>query len=227
VQGTPTGISAGGTVGGVRTYAHLGDRAFTDENWMTAVRAGTTFVTVGPLIAFAVNGQPAGSRLTLPASGGTVDVTWTVESVRVPIEQVEIVLGGLVAEQVHTGGTLATSGSASVRVTGSTWIALRVRGSLRGRSGDIAAHTSAVKIIVGDSPVFAQPDAVAVLAQIGRVLACVDTIAPCPSASGRASSFKIARRTMAGEVTSCSVHDPDAPQPSLIEGDGAKRSELD
>ncbi len=175
-------MSASSLLGGIRTYAHLGDREFSYGNWMEAVRGGNTFVTVGPLIEFAVNGQPAGRTINLPASGGTVDVTWTVESVRTPIELVEVVVGGLVAEQVDGGGKLSVSGSASVRVGESTWIALRVRGSLRGRPGDIAAHSSAIMMLVGDAPVFRQPDAVAVLEQIEGAIAFVDTIAARPEA---------------------------------------------
>src|SRR5262249_36287063 len=127
-----------------------------------------------------------------PASGGTVDVTWTVESVRVPIDQIEVVVGGLVAEQSNVGGTLSTTGSASVHVSRSTWIALRVRGSLRGREGDIAAHSSAVQLLVGDAPGFCEPDAVAVLEQIEGALAYVDTIAPRPEAQ----RFKQLRATL-------------------------------
>ena len=37
-------------VGGVRTYAQLGDAEFTFANWAQAVRAGRTFTTSGPLI---------------------------------------------------------------------------------------------------------------------------------------------------------------------------------
>ena len=176
-------MSASSLLGGVRTYAHLGEHAFTFGSWMDAVRSGNTFVTVGPLIEFAVEGKPAGQKINLSATGGSVDVTWTVESVSVPIEQVEVIVGGLVVEQQNGGGALSVSGSASVRVTDSTWIALRVRGSLRGRPGDIAAHTSAVQLLVGDRPIFRQPDAVAVLEQIEGALAYVGTIATRPEAS--------------------------------------------
>lgn len=175
-------MSAASLLGGVRTYAHLGEQEFTYGSWMDAMRAGNTFVTVGPLIEFHVNGKPAGSRVALPGSGGTVDVTWNVESTRVPIEQIEVVVGGLVAEQVNPGGVLASCGNASIAVTESTWIAIRVRGSLRAREGDIAAHTSAVQVLTGDRPLFSPPDALAVLEQIEGALAYVDTIAPRPEA---------------------------------------------
>jgi hypothetical protein len=185
-------MSAASLLGGVRTYAHLGEREFTYENWMEAVRSGNTFVTVGPLAGLAVNGMPPGSRINLPATGGTVDVTWTVESVRTPIDQVEVVVGGLVAEQIDAGGSFAISGSASIPITESTWIALRVRGSLRDRPGDIAAHTSAVQVLTGDQPIFSQPDALAVLEQIEGALAYVDTLAPRPEAQ----RFKLMRASL-------------------------------
>jgi hypothetical protein len=176
-------MSAASLLGGVRTYAHLGDRPFTYDDWMGAVRAGNTFVTVGPLIEFAVEGLPAGSQLRLPAGGGTVEVTWTVESVGVPIEQIELIVGGMLAEQVTVGGARSTSGRAAVPISDSTWLALRVRGSYRDRPGDIAAHTSAVQVIVGDAPLFSPTDALAMLAQIEGTLAYVDTLAPRPAAT--------------------------------------------
>jgi hypothetical protein len=175
-------MAASSLLGGIRTYAHLGERDLTYEHWMEAVRAGNTFVTVGPLIEFSVNGQPAGSRVDLPAGGGSIDVAWTVASVNVPIAQVEIIAGGLVAEQVNTGNVLSTTGSASLKITDSTWIALRVRGSYSGREGDIAAHTSSVQIVVDEKSLFVECDAMAVLEQIEGAIAYVDTLAPRPEA---------------------------------------------
>ena len=77
-------------------------------------------------------------------------------------------------------------------MTDSTWIALRVRGSLRGRAGDIAAHTSAVQVLVGDQPIFSQPDALSVLEQIEGSLAYIDTLAPRPEAQ----RFKLLRASL-------------------------------
>lgn len=173
-------MTAASLLGGIRTYAWLGERPFTYESWMDAVRNGNTFVTVGPLLEFAVQGQPAGSMVALPAGGGTVDVSWEAASVNVPIAEIEIVVNGLVAEQITVGGKLRHSGHASVAITGSSWVALRVRGSYYGRPGDIAAHTSAVQVLTGDQPIFAQADAMAVLEQIEGAMAYVDTLAPRP-----------------------------------------------
>jgi hypothetical protein len=177
-------MSAASLLGGVRAYAHLGDRPFTYADWKQAVRAGNTFVTVGPLVQIAVEGQPPGSRVTLPATGGTVSVTWSVESAGFPAETLEFVVGGLTAEslslQAGPNGLLRASGSVELKISQSTWIAARVRGGYRGRPGDIAAHTSAVNILVGDRSLWSEPDANAVLAQINGALAYVDALALHP-----------------------------------------------
>ena len=119
-------------------------------------------------------------------------MTWTVESVRTPIDQIEVVVGGLVAEQIDGAGHSRSPGQPRWSITESTWIALRVRGSLRGRPGDIAAHTSAVQVLTGDKPIFSQPDALAVLEQIEGALAYVDTLAPRPEAQ----RFKLMRASL-------------------------------
>ena len=192
VVGGSDKMAASSLLGGIRTYAHLGDREFSYQNWMEAVRAGNTFVTVGPLVSVTVDGVVPGGKLRLPASGGAVSVEWNVESVMLPIEQVEIVMGGLVVEQIDVGGKLSASGSASVAVSDSSWVALRVRGSYRDIPGEIAAHSSAVQMIVDGKELFSDPDAIAVLEQIEGAIAYVDTIAPRPDAM----RFKLLRATL-------------------------------
>lgn len=174
-------MSAAHLLGGARTYAHLGDSDFTYENWMHAVRAGNTFATIGPLTTMRVDGVEPGGQLRI-SSAGTVQVEWEVESVRVPIERVEVIVGGLVAGESEVGGQLSTSGHLSITVPRSTWIALRVRGSYLNQKDDIAAHTSAVQVLVGDTKLFSEPDSLAVLEQIQGAIAYVDTLATRPEA---------------------------------------------
>lgn len=182
VVGGSDKMAASSLLGGIRTYAHLGDREFTYENWMEAVRAGNTFVTVGPLATLEVDGHVPGSRIQLGREGGTVDVSWRVESVSLPIEQVELIVGGLAVEQFTPSTPLEASGQTTLRIDDSTWVALRVRGSYREQQGEIAAHTSAVQILVEDKPLFNQVDAGLVLDQIQGAIAYVDTLAPRPAA---------------------------------------------
>jgi hypothetical protein len=169
-------------LGGARTYAQLGERELTYEAWMDAIRAGNTFVTIGPLAALCVEGVAPGGRLRMPAGGGSVQVAWEVESVRMPIDRVEVIVGGIVADEAVVGGALTARGGATVRVPRSTWIALRVRASNHGRPDDVAAHTSAVLVDVDGSEHFSETDATAVLEQIQGAIAYVDTIAPRPEA---------------------------------------------
>ncbi len=61
-------------VGTVRTYARLRPgQEFTYDAWKDAVRRADTFVTYGPLLDFAVEGKPAGSRIKMTATGGHVE----------------------------------------------------------------------------------------------------------------------------------------------------------
>jgi hypothetical protein len=174
-------MSAASLLGGVRTYTHLGDRPFTYENWMAATRAGNTFVTVGPLVDLKVEGRPPGQTIELE-SGGTLAVEWRVESVRVPIEKIELVVGGRIAHDQNVGGELAATGSAEVKVDESTWIALMVRGSYCGRENDIAAHSSAVVARVAGHAPWTPRAGHEMLQQIEGALAYLDTIATRPDA---------------------------------------------
>lgn len=171
-------MSAEMLLGGIRTYAYLGERALTYEHWIEAIRAGNTFVTIGPLVEFSIEGQCPGSSLALPRGGGTLQVQWNVESVNVPVDAVEILVGGVAAHEAKIGGALSSSGEAEIRVTSSTWAALRVRGSYHGRSDDIAAHTSAIQLFVDGEPILSPFDAAELLDEIRGTLAYIDTIAP-------------------------------------------------
>lgn len=182
VVGGSDKMSASSLLGGIRTYAHLGERELTYEHWMAAVRAGNTFVTVGPLAALTVEGAVPGGQINLPASGGTVNVEWRVESVTVPIDAVEIVVGGLAVESVTVNKEMQAAGNATLSISDSTWLALRVRGSYHGKPEQIAAHTSAIQVLVEGKPLFVAQDAMTVLAQIEGAMAYVDTIAPRPEA---------------------------------------------
>ena len=166
VVGGSDKMEATSLLGGIRTYAQLGEREFTYENWMASVKAGNTFVTVGPLLELQVEGLAPGSRLDLPAGGGRLDVSWRVESAVMPIEKVEIVRGGFAVAEETVGGALAAAGSCELQVGESSWIALRVRGSHAGNKGDIAAHSSCVQVRVAGQRPFHQEDAIAVLEQI-------------------------------------------------------------
>jgi hypothetical protein len=168
-------------VGTVRTYAHLDPQTeFNYETWKETVRRGETFVTYGPLLDFQVDGHRMGSRLDLSARGGTLDVTWQVASLTIPISRVELVVNGEIRESQAVSPD-GSSGAWSVRVDKSCWLALLVRGqfpsTLSLSKGEIiAAHSSPVMVMVEGSPLLAAADAVTILDQIEGALVYLDTV---------------------------------------------------
>jgi hypothetical protein len=169
-------MSANTAVGTVRTYAHLGtDEPFTYDAWMDAVRRAETFVTYGPLLDLTVDGHTMGSRIEMPASGGTVDVTWEVASATVPISRVELVVNGEIQESVAVSPE-AGSGHWSVKVDRSSWLALLARGHYADKPEIIAAHSSPVMVSVAGSPMLAAADAITILEQIEGALAYLDSV---------------------------------------------------
>jgi hypothetical protein len=164
-------------VGRVRTYAKLpADTEFTYEAWKDAIRSGNTFVTVGPVMEFAVEGKPAGSRIDMTASGGTVDVTWEVASCMLPVSRVELVVNGEI-RQSKTVGTNGGSGTWRVKLDRSSWLALLVRSQKPRKPESVAAHSSPVMVKAGESAFFSAADALTILDQLEGSLAYLDTIA--------------------------------------------------
>ena len=169
-------MTAATAVGTVRTYARIAaDRRFDYDAWKEAVRAARTFVTYGPLVEFAVEGNPPGTRITMTRTGGTVDVTWRAESVTVPMSRVELVAGGEIRESLAVGKWKA-EGHWTVKVDRSSWLALLVRGHYRDKPEIVTAHSSPVMIDVAGSPFVAAADAVTILEQIEGALAYLDTV---------------------------------------------------
>jgi hypothetical protein len=169
-------MSADTAVGTVRTYARLKkDEPFTYDRWMDAVRRAETFVSYGPLLEFHVEGQPMGSRIEVPASGGTVDITWEVASVTIPVSSVELVVNGEIQHRTSISSERA-SGSWSLRVDRSSWAALLVRGHYPDQPEIIVAHSTPVMLHVEGSEILAAADAVTILEQVEGAMAYLDTV---------------------------------------------------
>lgn len=167
---------AGVAVGTVRTYARIAPgQPFTYQAWMDAVRRAETFVSYGPLLEFAVQGKPAGSRIQLNRGGGTLDVTWQAATATIPVTRVELVVNGEIRESqplAAEGG----SGAWRLKLERSAWIAILVRGHYPDQPEVIAAHSSPVMVEVEGAPLLAAGDAVTILEQIEGALAYLDTV---------------------------------------------------
>jgi hypothetical protein len=169
-------MSAGTAVGTVRTYVKIPeDREFTYEEWKESVRQGNTFVTYGPLVEFSVEGKPAGTRIDMPASGGTVNISWEVASVTIPMSRVDLIVNGEVKESVAVPDWKG-KGNWRIKLTKSSWVALLVRGHYPDKPEIIAAHTSPVMIKLKGLPMIVEADGLTILEQVEGAMAYLDTI---------------------------------------------------
>ena len=169
-------MSARTAVGTIRTYAKIPkEKGFSYETWIETVRSGNTFVTYGPLLEFSVEGKPAGSRIKMSASGGTVDVSWELASVTVPMSRIELIVNGEIVQSQAVAPDQA-AGHWTVPVRRSSWIALLVRGHYADQPEIIAAHSSPVMIEVFGSQFYSAADAVTILEQVEGALAYLDTV---------------------------------------------------
>jgi hypothetical protein len=168
-------MSANTPVGAVRTYSRIDpNQIFTYETWMEAVRRAETFVTYGPLLQFTVDGYSMGSRIEMSTSGGTVEVEWQAASITVPMSRVELVVNGEIRESAAVAPEQA-SGSWSVKVDKSSWLALLIRGHYSDKPEIIVAHSSPVMVLVENLPMVAAADMVTILEQIEGAIAYLDT----------------------------------------------------
>lgn len=170
-------------LGAVRTYARLEpDQEFRYGAWIESVRAGRTFVTDGPLLSLAVNGQEIGSALSLPNEGQTVRIQAEARSVT-PFARLECVYNGEVVAANETDGEhRAAIIEADVPISGSGWLAARCLGD----DSVIRAHTSPVYLRREDRPLRPDADTLApLLAVLDGTLAWVQREARCPKEQQR------------------------------------------
>ena len=150
-------MSAGMPVGGVRTYAYIGERDLSYDSWSDAVRSGRTYTTSGPLMDFAIEGLRPGDELNLPESGGRVNVIASA-SCSAPINKLQIVFNGqVIAEESSVQGEKLLAINQQVNIPGSGWIAARAVSdhvAWHVWPVNFAAHTSPVYVKAGNADVF-------------------------------------------------------------------------
>ena len=143
-------------VGLYRTYAHLGDEAFTYDAWRRAVIAGRTFLSGGPLLTFSVDGRAIGDTVHL-GGGGTVSVEAVAEGV-FPLSTLQIVRNGEVVAESTGDGVRRLEVRAEVRFDGDGWLAARSGGPGYFDEGpshrdewrrQVFAHTSPIYVSTG------------------------------------------------------------------------------
>jgi hypothetical protein len=211
-------MSAGVALGGMRTYARLDpERPFTYEAWAESVRAGRTTSTTGPIIDLQVEGRGLGETLTLPASGGSLEVR-AEAGCFAPLGVLEIVVNGEVVAAAQANGTRRAALSETIRIAGTSWVAARCTGADGHPGSHLAAHTSPVYVQVAGSPrLFEGPAAQHMLALVEGGIEYLNTLATVFDESSRRRMVKVfqeARRELRerlaveGEGTLHSGHSP-------------------
>jgi hypothetical protein len=196
--------SNGIAVGAMRTYAKLRPgEELSYGAWVTAVRAGRTFVTNGPLLTLDVNGQGPGHIFSELPEKRPVAVRAEVRS-SVPFDRVEVLWNGrVIADRSPSGDREATVLEAGFTPKEPGWIAARCRGDGWLPDGQIPfAHTSALWFHPGGRPPLpAAEPAARLLAILDRTLAWTTHAARCHNPKSREHLLGVlgeARRVVAG-----------------------------
>jgi hypothetical protein len=114
-------------VGLYRTYAELGEEAFSHDAWCRAVRRGRTFLSGGPLITLEVDGHGIGDTVSI-SGPGTVGVSARVQSI-FPVSTLEIVQNGrVVASTAEREPARHLQLSTDLAVDDDSWLAARCGG---------------------------------------------------------------------------------------------------
>ena len=124
------------------------------SSWLAGLRAGSGFVTNGPILNFEVDGYKTGEVVTLDSTGA-ISARATAQSV-IPFGKLEIVCNGKVVETVYgprkasEEGIYAAHVESTVGLETSCWIAARVvqlqggRQRILPRQLSVFAHTNPV-----------------------------------------------------------------------------------
>ena len=142
----PWGARGGTTVGDSRVYVHTGE-PFDPDEWFDAFKDGRTFVTVGPMLDFTVDGEFPGAQLKRNTGQKVaIRASATIGDRRIPFEQLEIVANGKVIHSAKRTGK-QSSIEIDLPLDHGQWIAARTVSN-----GQIGAHTTPIYITVDGDP---------------------------------------------------------------------------
>ena len=113
-----------GPVGMNRVYVKVRRPGLDVGEWLASLKAGQSFATNGPLLDFALGGEPIGGELRL-AAGRAVPYRAHLASI-VPVDHLEIVCNGRVLRTIRLAGArTAAEESGTLPLRDSGWCVLR------------------------------------------------------------------------------------------------------
>jgi hypothetical protein len=152
--------------GAVRTYVNSGGE-IDFESFRTALQAGRSFISGGPLIDLEINETTIGETLRLPHGGGVVSVRATLQS-PLPLHDLVVVQGGkdldLEVSKSTDDGIHQWSIESDLKITQSSWVSVWGKGTrIEAQQIDAMAHAGVIKVIVGNEPIESSEDAGALI----------------------------------------------------------------
>jgi TolB protein len=141
--------------GSARTFARI-EGPLTFQKWLDAIKRGRTFMSTGPVLLLDVEGRQPGDEIAVAASAAPT-LRVKVEALSIaPLDSLQILVNGDVAQTVAAGKGDAANTSrivfdGSVPVPQGGWIAARVLGPASPYFGDdyAFAHTGPVYVVRG------------------------------------------------------------------------------
>lgn len=114
-----------GPVGMNRVYARVPDGDYGPADFLTAIKAGHTFATNGPLLGFTLADAGPGDELHLDSKHRDMAFTAHLRSI-VPVDKLEVICNGRVARSLlHSKPAAAGDFRGTVTAGGSGWCVLR------------------------------------------------------------------------------------------------------
>jgi len=114
-----------GPLGLVRVYVKVPIGAVKIRPWLDGLRAGRTFVTNGPLLAFRLGGKEIGDEVKLPSGGSKLEFSASVRSI-VPLDHAQIVCNGEVVQELTlSADRMSAEVKGDVTLARSGWCVLR------------------------------------------------------------------------------------------------------
>ncbi len=146
--------------GADRVYVQAGS-SLDYQAWIEAFSNGRSFVTTGPMLWFTVDGQPAGSTITLDPANPVVTVDARARC-QLPMDSLEILVNGrVVGVAKPRGNGRELSIKLELQLEESSWIVARALGAGHRLVLDshLFAHSSPVYAYLGEQPISSAEDA--------------------------------------------------------------------
>ena len=162
--------------GAGRVYVKVAGE-FTYDNWISAFKAGRTFVTNGPLLRFTFNGADPGEVFSVGPEPMHMTVAGTVDSI-VPMSSVEIVMNGEVVRTIAVDQeTRSLKVNETLEIHRSSWVAVRTIAAGHRwvtNDRDTFAHTSPVYVEMEGRPIDSEVAAKFFIEHIDALIAKMD-----------------------------------------------------